>query len=526
MELIQDKAVRQFLEIPRETLYTDSMKKNSYELITSFDFPDLTLNFETKRDLVRYYTLYNKGGLFADTNVMAFDINKLYGYELVLIKDELFQNNIILAKPGIEIFKTLYELLLKNTKNGIKTDYKRIFHNEVTSFIENTKPNIKILHASKGELNEYSTKHFELPKGSWIHSSKDYSMKGNILTVECADYNGIWIKNNVIISPGVEYYNENGIIKCPLFTTFMDEKEVFFSLVPLYEDEPLEEFTNKKIFMTYKKNVPNKVFSRWKVLNPTYEFDFSLDEDCINFLEKLNSNLSELFNKISVGMYKADLWRLCKLYINGGIYADVDLIPYLNIDSLDKDVTFYSSISIDDLSIFQAFIVNHRPKSGLIYLMLLSLLLNNPYDRINGPTYDMYNFLKYNINETLQPFKKYHLDVCKLEIKIGSSSTNNKQINLLYFPLEEYDIQLKPNGFNDLFEFSVKDNILTVTRIDIDDGWGHEHYCELIIKSKEVVYLFKEIPGRNNQWQTSSVHHNDKKILDSRDMEYHRNGGW
>jgi hypothetical protein len=224
-------------------------------------------------------------------------------------------------------------------------------------------------------------------------------------------------------------------------------------------------------------------------------------------------------------MYKADLWRLCKLYINGGIYADVDLVPYLNLDSLEKDVTFYSSISIDNASIFQAFIVNHRPKSGLIYLMLLSLLLNKPYDRVNGPTYDMYNVLKYNI-ETLEPFKKYHLSECKLEIKIGSSSTNEKKINLFYFPLEEYDIQLKPNGFNDLFEFSVKNNVLNVKRIDNDEGWGHDHSCDLIIKEREVVYLFKEIIGPNNRWQTSSVHDKDVKILDSRDMEYHRNGGW
>ena len=33
-------------------------------------------------------------------------------------------------------------------------------------------------------------------------------------------------------------------------------------------------------------------------------------------------------------MFKADLWRLCKLYVYGGIYADIDLVPYLSIDSI------------------------------------------------------------------------------------------------------------------------------------------------------------------------------------------------
>jgi len=53
-------------------------------------------------------------------------------------------------------------------------------------------------------------------------------------------------------------------------------------------------------------------------------------------------------------MYKADLWRLCKLYIHGGVYADVDLVPYINIDNLDKDITFYSCISDSNDGIFQA----------------------------------------------------------------------------------------------------------------------------------------------------------------------------
>lgn len=514
------KFVTQFLGNPEEAFYMETMKQNNYELISS-SYPEL--DFETRRDLVRYDTLYKKGGLFANTNIMAFDIDKLYEYDLVVIKDGIFLNNIILARPGYEIFKKLYDLLLKNAKNGIKTDYKRIFHNEISSFIENK--NVKILHASRGELNEFSKTHTDLPKGSWIHSSKNYSMQWNILTVECADTFGKWIKNNVIIAPGVEYYNENGIMKCLPFTSYMDENEIFFTFAVLHE--PTIEYSTKKIFMTYKKNVPHKVFSRWEMLNPEYEIDFSLDPECISFLEKINVNLSNLFKEIPVGMFKADLWRLCKLYVNGGVYADVDLVPHLNLNSLDKDVTFYSCMSIFQNSVFQAFIVNHKPKSGLIYLMILSFLLNKPQNNGPvGPTFDMYNVLQYNIGEPLQTLKKYPLNSVKLEIKFGSSPTNEKRMNLFYFPLENYDIQLKPNQYNDLFEFSIKNNVLIVKRIDEDTGWGHDHSCDLIIKSQEVIYLFKEITGHNNNFSQSAVYNNDNKILDSRDMEYFHNGGW
>jgi mannosyltransferase OCH1-like enzyme len=484
-----DKFVTQYLEdITDESLfYIGTMQQNSYDLITSSEFPEL--DFETKQDLIRYDTLYNKGGLFADTNVIAFHIDKLYDYDLVLVKGELFQNNIILAKPGCELFKKMYDLLLKNVQNGVRTDYKKIFHNEVTAFIEGK--NVKILHTANSKLNQVTKKYFGLPKGSWINSSVNYSMNGNILTVDCADCSGNWIRNDVIIAPGVEYCNDNGIMKCLPFTSYLDNDEVFFTSVVLYETTKMEEHLNKKIFMTYKKNVPNKVFKRWKVLNPGYDIDFNLDAECIEFLEKTNGYLASLFKEIPIGMYKADLWRLCKLYTNGGVYADVDLVPYLNLDYLDTDVTFYSCMSIFQNSIFQAFMVNHKPKSGLLYLMILSFLLNNPQNNCIGPTFDMFNVLQYNISEPIQTLKKYHLNTVKLEIKIGSSSVNEKRINLFYFPLEKYDFQLKPNPYNDLFEFSVKNNILTVKRIDIDSGWGYHHSCELIIKSREVIYLFK-----------------------------------
>ena len=106
---------------------------------------------------------------------------------------------------------------------------------------------------------------------------------------------------------------------------------------------------NKTIYMTYKKNIPNFIFNRWKELNPDYNIEFSMDEDCINFLSKnFNNHVVELFKKIPKGMYKADLWRLCKLYIEGGIYADIDLVPMVPIDSLiiEKNITFYSCLSL------------------------------------------------------------------------------------------------------------------------------------------------------------------------------------
>jgi len=286
--------------------------------------------------------------------------------------------------------------------------------------------------------------------------------------------------------------------------------------------------------MTYNKNVPDKVFDRWKILNPNYIIDFSLDEDCINFLkENFNDYIVNLFKSIKRGMYKADLWRLCKLYINGGVYADVDLVPYVILDDLQNDVTFYSCMANGNKSIFQAFMVNNSPpRNPLILHFISSFIRNAAYNYGNGPTYDMYNCIKYNLNNTnFNTEQKYYIDEVKINVFIGNSKTNTKQINLHYFPDDiKYTIKLvmKNNLHKDEIEFKIENNILHCTRIGntTDIGWDHSHSVDICIQTKECIYIFPENIGKNNNWITSYVTSNSRKILDSRDLEYNRNRGW
>jgi hypothetical protein len=285
--------------------------------------------------------------------------------------------------------------------------------------------------------------------------------------------------------------------------------------------------TNKTIYMTYKSHPPSKVFLRWKTLNKDYNIEFSLDEDCIKFLrEHFNEYIVNLFNRINRGMYKADLWRLCKLYINGGVYADIDLVPYIDIDSLDKNITFYSCLSYDKNAIFQAFIINFtKPKNPLILLFLISFILNEPFNIYeNGATIDMYNCISYNLNGIkLLPEKKYVLNVIKILVKIGSSDTNIKYIDLHYFPQNiDYYIVLIPNSYKDEFEFTIKNNFLIVKRIDLNCGWGEEHFVNICIKSEESIFLFEEKLEFHNYY----VSYNKSKILDSRDNDYVRDIGF
>lgn len=286
---------------------------------------------------------------------------------------------------------------------------------------------------------------------------------------------------------------------------------------------------NKTIYMTYKNPVPDFVYNRWKTRNPSYNIEMSLDAECILFLERyINRFVASLFNYIPKGMYKADLWRLCKLYINGGVYADVDLVPHLNIDNLSKDITFYSCLTPRTKSIFQAFMINFsKPKNNLILIFLLSFLINKPFEKINGPTFDMYDCIKYNLDGVdPEPFVRYDLEEVKIKIDVGSSDKNVKKINLYYFPpYIKYRIQLKENTTGNKFTYRIYNNILFVKRVDENSGWDYDHSLDICIQSRESIFLFKE-DWEGEDWVHASVTIGSKKILDSRDINYHRNRGW
>ena len=286
---------------------------------------------------------------------------------------------------------------------------------------------------------------------------------------------------------------------------------------------------NKTIYMTYKKKIPEIVFDRWKDLNDNYNIDFSLDDECIDFLRKnFNDYVADLFLKIPKGMYKADLWRLCKLYINSGVYADVDLVPHINIDKLDKKITFYSCLALDKISVFQAFMINFsKPKNPLILQFIVSFLLNNPYTYPNGPCHDMFNCIKHNLNGiNIDVDTKYQMEEVKINVNVGTSDTNIKKINLFFFPNDiKYNIKIINNNINEKFAFTIENNYLIVTRLDDKKGWQTNLSIDICIESQESVYLFQECGSFDNILYCY-VSLNGIKILDSRDVNYFENKGW
>ncbi len=58
--------------------------------------------------------------------------------------------------------------------------------------------------------------------------------------------------------------------------------------------------------------------------NPEFEYHLFDDKDCRDFISQyFSSDVLNAFDNLLPGAYKADLWRYCVLYINGGIYLDI-----------------------------------------------------------------------------------------------------------------------------------------------------------------------------------------------------------
>ncbi len=114
----------------------------------------------------------------------------------------------------------------------------------------------------------------------------------------------------------------------------------------------------KQIFQTWcTKKLPEnmgKCVQKLKQDNPEFRHFLFDDLDCEKYLKKYFSNfygvnVHKAFLKLIPGAYKADLWRLCVLYREGGIYLDIKfqcVCGFKFIDFVDKN---YFSRDIQNL---------------------------------------------------------------------------------------------------------------------------------------------------------------------------------
>jgi len=117
------------------------------------------------------------------------------------------------------------------------------------------------------------------------------------------------------------------------------------------------------IFQTWQTHIlPPQMFNAIKIIkkqNPRFNYYLFSDIDCRLFISKnFDPAVLNAYDQLIPGAYKADLWRLCVLYKNGGIYIDIKLNcinGFKLIELTEKE--HYVLDRLPPLSIYNAFMV-------------------------------------------------------------------------------------------------------------------------------------------------------------------------
>ena len=177
-------------------------------------------------------------------------------------------------------------------------------------------------------------------------------------------------------------------------------------------------------------------------LNPSFKYEYYNNNDCIDFLKKFFPQcVTTAFNKLRPGAFKADLFRYCYLYINGGVYIDLDLIPKKSLDEiLVTDADFISSLENrpgrNINGIYQAFIAC---KKGInFFRTAIDTIVN--YTKINYYPIKLESDIWISILSITGPVLLYNSINFKERPLCGYTNINNISIFLYSFNSHIFDL--------------------------------------------------------------------------------------
>ena len=302
-----------------------------------------------------------------------------------------------------------------------------------------------------------------------------------------------------------------------------------YTNIELFEQFYVEQTIPKIIIQTiYNKNIDNIYLHNsilsYIELNPDYEYNLFDDNDCRLFIKNnYDKNTLIAFDMLIAGAFKADLFRYCYLYINGGCYFDCKSIlrtPLRNIINKDDDLILCQDIGI---GYFNAVMFSSK-KNDLLLKVINSCVTNihNFYSNYNlssihfnkaenilsltGPVF-LYNILNKLIDKS-RVLRLYHKNINnknhhyqKLLIEYngqhiitknysGFNSTSSHYSKLWYnkeiiytnsFNNSNYRLYQFNSNVNDTFMFHIfNPSSIIIQRIDYNSGWGNHLKIKII----------------------------------------------
>jgi mannosyltransferase OCH1-like enzyme len=146
----------------------------------------------------------------------------------------------------------------------------------------------------------------------------------------------------------------------------------------------------KVIYQTWKTKELHenilKIRNNIQLLNPGYEIKLYDDNDIDVFIyNNFNEYIYNCYSKLNVGASKADFWRYCVLYKNGGIYLDIDSEIIKPLDNLIEENDKCIITREANKGIFNNWIMIFEKEHPI----LLKTILNCCYNISNKITYNI-----------------------------------------------------------------------------------------------------------------------------------------
>lgn len=123
----------------------------------------------------------------------------------------------------------------------------------------------------------------------------------------------------------------------------------------------------------------NHIKNQWQALIHCTIHRYN-NEECRSLIEEnFEEKILNAYDKLIPGAFKSDIWRLCALYLYGGIYSDVHIIPdeksNPNIVLDSADYVFCIDYPVSSKYIYNAMM--KMPKNSPVALKILDTIVDN-----------------------------------------------------------------------------------------------------------------------------------------------------
>jgi len=196
----------------------------------------------------------------------------------------------------------------------------------------------------------------------------------------------------------------------------------------------------KKIFQTHKSQEfidsdqkLSKASNSWKKIG--YEYFFFNNKECEEFIKNnFDNNVYSAYMKCPKAVMKADLWRYCVIYINGGIYADADTELYGDIDDISNKKALFVGVAENEGNYLCQWVFAAPPKSPIL-LKIINTVTNkiNSADKpINSENYTEHYIHGFTGPAIFTEAIENYLKENNMETVKNKNDYVNKYNNILY----------------------------------------------------------------------------------------------